>query len=61
MKNSTTENLTKHLSLLMREKVPIPSALGLGLMPHELVDEPLIHAFRREVGSEGMPQNVPSS
>ena len=49
------------MSLLVREKVSVATALGLGLMPHALVNEALIHALGGEVGSEGVPQNVPSS
>ena len=54
------EHLAENLPLLVREQVPVAASLGLGLVPQELVDEPLIDPLRGQVRGERVAEDMPA-
>ena len=58
---SRPKHVAKHLPLLVREQVSVTAAVGFRAVADELVDEPLIDAFGREVRHERVSHHMPSA
>jgi hypothetical protein len=52
------EHTLQRLSLRVRGQMPIPLLLLFGLMPYELVDDPLIDALHGEVRAKAVAEDM---